>query len=85
MGFGAAERIPLDEKQKWLKRVERYNAYADKPIDPKKDVSPGPNAYPLSFEWKGKVSKKDKNKALKKHILDSVSKAPSVNAYYRKI
>lgn len=85
MGFGVGEKIPLDDTQKWLKKVERYNVNNEKPIDPKKDVAPGPNAYELSTAWKGKIEKKDKNKVQKKHVMDSISKAPVVSAYYRKV
>lgn len=77
--------MPLDETQKWLKRIEKYNVHADKPIDPKKDPIPGPNAYELALEWKGKVLKKHKNKKQQNHIFDTISKGPVVNAYYKQL
>ncbi len=85
LGFGVGEKIPLDEAQKWVKKVERYNINADNPIDPKKDVMPGPNAYPITLDWKGKPDKKNKNKSQKKHILDTITTRPVVSAYYRKV
>lgn len=75
----------MDETQKWLKKVERYNVNGEKPIDPKKDVMPAPNAYELAMGWRGKIGRKDKNKVQQNHVLDTISKAPVVNAYYRKV
>ena len=85
MGFGVGERLPLDDTQKWLKKIERYNIHADKPYNPKIDPSPSSNTYELCMEWKGKVSKKNRNKLQKNHILDTISKGPVINDFYKRV
>lgn len=77
--------MPVDETTKWLKKVEMYNAKSEKQIDPKADPLPGPNAYTLPLEWKGKVTKKNKNIPVQPHLLDTISRGPVINAYYKKI
>ena len=84
-GFGVGSKIPKDENTKWLKKMEIKNKYAEKKINTKIDPTPGPAHYSLISHWKGKTTKKNKEKLEKlPHHLSKISKGPVINAYYRK-
>jgi len=82
LGFGIGTRIPLDEKEKWAIKVERYNKNSDKPLDPKSDIIPGPLTYNLIANWGGKRGKKDKENQKEPNIFKVMTKEPRINPYY---
>ena len=84
LGFGVGSRLPLSDKEKWALKVEKYNRYSAKALDPKNDTIPSPMAYDLIANWAGKKSKKDKENQNQKlpNIFKSVSKGPSISPYY---
>ena len=87
LGFGVGSRLPLSEKEKWLKKVELYNSHSDKQLDPKLDNLPGPSAYSIISHWQGKKSKKDKENAAEKqqNFFKVTSKGPVISPYYARI
>jgi hypothetical protein len=89
LGFGVGPRIPLNDKEKWLTKVNRYNTFAVTPIDPKADPLPGPSTYSLISHWADKklIKSKAKSKDMTKPInfLRKISKGPVFSPYYSKI
>ena len=86
-GMGVGPRMPLSEKERWVKKVERYNINASEPIDAKKDPAPAPNSYSLISYWPGKKMKKRKAKENEEklpNILSKISKGPIISVYYAK-
>jgi len=90
-GFGSDGRFVADELERWKRKITKYNANVphDKAIDLKKDPQPGPAQYSLIASWPGKKLKgvkkrkeEDPSRPLP-NIFKSMSKGPSISAYYR--
>lgn len=84
LGFGVGSRMPLSEKEKWMRKVELYNSHSEKAIDPKADNVPGPFSYPLICHWAGKKPHKEKDvpKEPQRNFMKHITKGPSINPYY---
>lgn len=83
LGFGVGDRIPLSDKDKWLKKVQRYNMNSTSNIDASIDNIPGPSAYSLISHWAGKKPRKEPEKKVESHnYFKVVTKGPELNPYY---
>lgn len=90
-GFGSDGRFVADELEKYKRKITKYNANVpnDKAIDLKKDPQPGPAQYSLIAAWPGKKlkgvkkSKEEEGGRALPNIFKSMSKGPSISAYYR--
>jgi len=93
LGFGVGPRIPLNDKERWLSKISKYNTFAANPLDPNVDPLPGPSTYSLISHWadkklvksKGKDKGKDKDTAKPINFLAKVSKGPVFSPYYTKV
>ncbi len=89
LGFGVGPRIPLNDKEKWMTKVNRYNTFAATKIDPKADPLPGPSTYSLISHWADRklIQSQEKSKDTTKPInfLQKISKGPVFSPYYSKI
>lgn len=84
LGFGVGSRMPLSEKEKWVRKVELYNSHSEKTIDPKLDNAPSPFSYPLICHWPGKkpLKEKDVPKEPRRNFMKHITKGPSISPYY---
>ena len=86
IGMGIGERIPLSDKEKWIKKVELYNSHSEQRIDPKLDNTPGPAAYSIVSHWAGKKPHKEKAQSTdrKLNFFKATSSGPHISPYYSK-
>lgn len=77
--FGTGPRFEPNEREKWEAKVQRWNmGETEKPIDPNKDATPGPQAYPQISQWQSKRNEKGKPNYFK-----IASKGPKISMYYK--
>lgn len=77
--FGTGPRFDPNQRERWERKVHRWNINeTEKPIDPTKDSTPGPHAYPQISHWNQK-----RNEKQKANYFKIVSKGPKISMYYK--